>query len=214
MYRFPAVPPLFERSMNFPVRFCLGLSLALISLSAASSAQMTAYTHAGPVPPAISAAKGIFVANAGADSGLFPEPFAGDSDRAYTEFFVALQSTKQYALVSDPSEADLVLELRLDAPNGPANPNKQNGAADPEPQFKLVVFDRKTHYALWAFTQPIDPALMQKTHDKNFDTALATLLNQFLALAGKPPLPAPAATHRIASARKSYKLCRLICTSC
>lgn len=181
--------------MKLSVRSCLGLSLALISFSAASSAQMPVYTQAGPVPPAISAAKSIFVANAGADSGLFPEPFTGDSDRAYTEFFVALQSTKQYALVSDPSQADLVLELRLEAPAGPANPNKQNGAADPEPQFKLVVYDRKTHYVLWTITESIDSALMQKSHDKNFDTALAELLNQFLMLAGKPPLPVPAPSH-------------------
>jgi hypothetical protein len=181
--------------MNAPACFCLGLSLALIFTGAASPAQMPAYSQAGPVPPAIAAAKSLFVANAGADSGLFPEPFTGDSNRAYTEFFSALQATKQYALVSDPSQADLVLELRLEAPNGPANPNKQNGAADPEPQFKLVVYDRKTHYVLWAFTESIDPALMQKSHDKNFDSALAAILNQFLALAGKPPLPAPAQSH-------------------
>jgi hypothetical protein len=195
MCRDFAVLPLLERPLNFRVRFCLVLSLAASSASAALLAQMPAYDQAGPVPPSITAAKSVFIANAGADSGLFPEPFTGDTGRAYTEFFTALQATKQYALVSDPSQADLVLELRLEAPNGPANPNKQNGAADPEPQFKLIVYDRKTHYVLWTFTQSIDPALLQKTHDKNFDTALADLLNQFLALAGKPPLRAPAPSH-------------------
>jgi hypothetical protein len=175
-------------------QICLGLFLAFFATGSAL-AQMPAYTDPGPVPPAIAAAKNIFVSNAGSDSGLFPEPFTGDEARAYTEFFAALEATKQYALVSDPSQADLVLELRLAAPYGPANPNKQNGASDPLPQFKLVVYDVKTHYVLWSFTQAIDPALLQKTHDKNFDLALNAILNQFLSLAHRPPAPPPATSH-------------------
>jgi hypothetical protein len=171
------------------LQLCLGLFLALFAAS--SFAQMPAYTDPGPIPPAIASAKNIFVSNAGSDSGLFPEPFTGDQNRAYTEFFAALEATKQYALVSDPSQADLVLELRLAAPYGPTNPSKQNGASDPVPQFKLAVYDAKTHYVLWSFTQGIEPALLQKTHDKNFDLALNALLNQFLSLAHRPLSSAP-----------------------
>ena len=194
--------------MKFSIRSCLGLSLALISVAAASSAQMPApmpaYDQAGPVPPAITRAKTIFISNAGSDAGLFPEPyggnllpepFTGDEARAYTEFYAAIKATGDYTLASDPSQADLVLELRLTAPTGPTNPSRQNGAADPLPQFKLVIYDRKTHYVLWTITESIDVALFQKNHDKNFDRALSAVLAQFLALAGKPPLPVPAATH-------------------
>jgi hypothetical protein len=173
------------------MKILLAFFLALLVVPAAL-AQMPAYTDPGPIPPAITSATNIFVANGGADSGLFPEPFTGDSDRAYTEFFAALQATKKFALVSDPEQADIVLELRLEAPNGPSNPNKQNGASDPVPQFKLVVYDRKTHYVLWTFTQGIEVALLQKTHDKNFDLALNALLDQFLSLAHRPAAPAPA----------------------
>ena len=147
-------------------------------------------TQAGPIPPAIAAAKTIFVSNAGSDSGLFPQPFTGDPDRPYTEFYSALKATGDFTLVGNPAQADLVLELRLIAPYGPTNPSKQNGAADPLPQFKLVVYDRKTHFVLWTITQPIDVALLQKTHDKNFDAALTQVLNQFLQIAGKPPAAA------------------------
>jgi hypothetical protein len=177
-------------------RICLGFFFALLAAPIAFT-QMPGYTDPGPVPPAIASAANIFVSNAGADSGLFPEPFTGDENRAYTEFFAALQATKQYALVSDPSQADLVLELRLAAPSGPSNPNKQNGASDPVPQFKLAVYDRKTHYVLWTFTQGIEPALLQKTHDKNFDLALNAILNQFLSLAHRPSAapPPPAVPH-------------------
>jgi hypothetical protein len=176
------------------MKIFLAFFLALLATPAAFT-QMPAYTDPGPIPPAIAAAKNIFVSNAGSDSGLFPEPFSGDQNRAYTEFFAALQATKQYALVSDPSQADVVLELHLNAPNGPASPNKQNGASDPVPQFKLVVYDTRTHYVLWSFTQGIEPALLQKTHDKNFDVALDAVLNQFLSLTHRPLVMPPAATH-------------------
>lgn len=170
---------------------CLTLSaIAAISLAAAAFAQMPAYDQAGPIPPAIAAAKTIFVSNAGSDSGLFPEPFSGDPDRPYTEFYSALKATGDYTLVGDPAQADLVLELRLIAPYGPSEANKQKGASDPLPMFHLGIYDGKTHYILWAVTGSIEIAYLQKTHDKNFDTALTEVLNQFLKIAGKPPLGA------------------------
>jgi hypothetical protein len=184
-------------------RLFLAFFLALIALPAFAQ-QMPAYTEAGPVPRALTNAKSIFVSNGGSDSGLFPErlpfnsslsqPFTGDSARPYTEFFAALQATKEYSLVSDPNQADIVLELRLTAPYGPSQPNRQNGASDPLPQFRLVAYDAKSHYILWTFTQSIEPAILQKTHDKNLDLALAALLRDFLTIAHRPPaaLPGPA----------------------
>jgi hypothetical protein len=180
----------------------LGLAAALFA-SPAFTQQMPAYSEAGPIPPAITHAKNIFVSNGGSDSGLFPErlpfggalsqPFTGDTNRAYTQFFAALQATKQYALVTDPNQADIVLELRLTAPYGPSQPNRQNGASDPLPQFRLVVYDAKSHYILWTFTESIEPAILQKTHDKNFDDALAAVLREFIAIAHRPsPAPPPA----------------------
>lgn len=168
--------------------FCFSLAAAL-SLATAAVAQMPAYDHAGPVPTAIAAAKTIFVSNAGSDSGLFPEPFTGDPDRPYAEFYSALKATGNYTLVGDPAQADLVLELRLVAPYGPTEANKQKGASDPLPMFRLVIYDAKTHFVLWTVTSSIELAYLQKTHDKNFDTALTEVLDQFLKIAGKPPAP-------------------------
>jgi hypothetical protein len=99
-----------------------------------------------PLP--LRSAKKVFVSNAGADSGLFPHPFSDRPDRAYNQFYAGLQRWDAYALVSDPQEADLIFELQLSAPGGPANPNKQKGASDPLPMFRMVIFDRRTHYVL------------------------------------------------------------------
>jgi hypothetical protein len=139
-----------------------------------------------PVPPALLNARTVFISNAGADSGLFPHPFSGDPDRAYNEFYSDIEGWGRYQIVTDPSEADVVFELQLIAPSGPSNPNKQNGASDPLPMFRLVIFDRKTHYVLWALTESITVALLQKTHDNNFDLALTTLTLDLKRLAGAP----------------------------
>jgi hypothetical protein len=128
-----------------------------------------------PVPSKLMA-KNVFLSNAGADSGLFWSPFSGSPSRAYDYLYAALKKDGTYNLVMDPAQADLVFEVRVTAPSGPSNPNKVYGASDPLPMARLVVYDRPTHYILWADTQSIDVALLQKTHDANFDRALDRLL--------------------------------------
>jgi hypothetical protein len=138
-----------------------------------------------PVPAAITSAHKLFLSNGGADAGLFPHPFSGTQDRAYGSFYTALSGMKNFELVSSPADADLVLELALHAPLGSIGGNKQQGTEDPLPSFKLIIYDRATHYVLWTITQTIDQAYVQKTHDKNFDDALGLLAGQFALLAGK-----------------------------
>jgi hypothetical protein len=161
------------------------LVCAAILSTAGTSAQQSATTPAAPIPRAIRDAKKIFVSNAGADSGLFPSPFSGDPNRGYNQLYAGLKAAGQFDLVSDPGDADLVLELQLTAPNGPTNGSKVNGASNPVPMLRMVVYDRKTHFVLWAFTQSIEIAFLQKTHDRNFDDALSVILMQFEALSAK-----------------------------
>ncbi len=175
---------------NFSPRLVRIACVAILSVVAAS-AQQNPDPAIAPVPPALLAAKRIFVSNAGADSGLFPHPFTGNPDRAYNQFYAGLQGWGQYDLVSDPQEADLVFELRLSAPNGPTEANKQKGASDPLPMLGLVILDRKTHYILWALTESILPANLQKTHDHNFDEAIETLILDLKKLTGKSTAAAP-----------------------
>jgi len=84
--------------------------------------------------------------------------------------------------VDSPAQADLVMELTLSAPTGSLGGDKQHGTEDALPVFKLVIYDRPTHYVLWTMSQTIDKANLQKTHDKNFDDALNLLLTQLEAL--------------------------------
>ena len=154
-------------------RALLVMALAVVVIPVAMRGQ--ALPQPAPLPPKLMA-KNIFLSNAGADSGLFPSPFSGGPWRAYDYLYAALKKDGVYTLVSDPAAADLVFEIRVTAPSGPQNPSKQYGASDPLPMARLVVYDRPTHYILWADTQSIDVAFRQTTHDVNFDRALDRLL--------------------------------------
>ena len=152
------------------------IAITLCAISAGARQQRSADVRLAPIPPAIFSAKKVFISNAGADSGLFPHPFSGSQDRVYNQFYAAMQKWGHYELVSDPTEADLVFEVRLTAPNGPANPDKVKGASDPLPIFYLAILDRKSHYTLWTLTESIGVANFQKSHDRNFDGALDALV--------------------------------------
>jgi hypothetical protein len=160
----------------------IAIFVAVLLSSAATALAQTPAKSGPPIPPAILAAKTIFISNAGADGGLFPMPFSGDPNRGYFQLFDQLQSLGLYQLVPDPSQADLVMEIHLQAPNGPRNAAKQLGAADPLPFFSLVIYDRKTHYILWTITEPIGWAILQKSHDNNFDEALSRVVDDIHAL--------------------------------
>jgi hypothetical protein len=167
---------------NPSLRLC---ACSLLFTALVASAQLPA--SSAPVPRPIRAAHSIFVSNAGSDSGLFPEPFSGTTARPYEELYAVLKSSGKYDLVDTPDEADLVLEIRLTGPNGPQNPSKQLGAADPRPMVRLVVYDQKTHYILWAFTESVGWAILQKSHDKNLDDAIQSVAAQFEQLSGRLP---------------------------
>jgi len=175
---------------------CAALMFAVLVKAQAPPATAPALPPSlAPVPPALLNAKTVFISNAGADSGLFPHPFSGDPDRPYNQFYAAMQTWGRYQIVGDPSDADVVFELQLAAPPGPSSGNKVNGASDPLPMFRLVIYDRKTHYVLWALTESIMVAYLQKTHDNNFDSALNAITTDLRRLTSAPVTSAANRSH-------------------
>lgn len=160
--------------------------IAAMCFAVSASAQMPAYTKAGPIPPALTSAKSVFVSNAGSTAAAFggdgyPKLYAGDANRAYTEFYAALKATGAFTLVPDPVQADLVLELNVVVYGGTENSGSE---------VRLVIYDRKSHYILWTATSPIGFGARKGAADKKFDTALSDVLNQFLEVTGKAPTAA------------------------
>jgi hypothetical protein len=52
--------------------------------------------------------------------------------------------------------------------------------------FRLVIYDRPTHYVLWTLTNSVEVALKQQTHDRNFDEAISNLAADFKAITSAP----------------------------
>jgi hypothetical protein len=175
------------------IRFvCFQLLAILLTISGERLLSQTTGPIQGPIPAPLFKAKTAFISNGGADSGLFPHPFSGDPDRAYALFFTDMRHHSRLALVEAPASADLVLELRLTAPPGPRDGDKVKGTSDPLPMLRLVVWDRATHFVLWTLTESIDPAALQKTHDRNFDEAMDRLVGRLEDVLSPPQRPQPA----------------------
>ena len=142
-------------------------------------AQQTATTIA-PVPAPILTAQKIFLANGGADL-ISAEAFkkAGQIEEPYNSTYTGLRAWGHWQLVPAPESADLVLVVRFTAPID----SYSNGLPlSSSPQIELTIFDGKTHFPLWALTQPVNGAFRKNTWQKNYADGIAGLIGQLKSL--------------------------------
>ncbi len=166
--------------------FCTIIAIVLLSSSLLEAQQPTDPPRA-PVPVQIITGKKAFISNASGES-VTP---AGVADLTYNQFYDSMKSWGRYELVSVPADADLVLEIRYEAPMGPVNVSSGNGGSGQYPQIRLSILDPKTHMILWAFTEPVRQVRKHATELQNFKEALATLMADVRTLAA----PASASPH-------------------
>src|SRR5229473_2529352 len=88
----------------------LGVALAIATVSVPGmEAQQGSIPAAAPVPSQISAAKKLFIANAGDESDYFASKTGevkGGIDRPYNQLYAAMKSWGKYQLVGAPADAD------------------------------------------------------------------------------------------------------------
>jgi hypothetical protein len=60
------------------------------------------------------------------------------------------------------------------------------------PGVELTILDAKTHFMLWAIAEPMKPTAKKATWNRNFDQALANLVNDMKGLAGGASKQEPA----------------------
>jgi len=139
-----------------------------------------------PIPAQIAAAKRVFIANAGGDQPFYEEPlFSGGPDRAYNQFYAAVETLGKYELASTPGDADVVIEILFTVPKIDQHVVRGEPVLLPipyDPQFRLVIRDPKTNALLWAFTEHAQWAELQRNRDKNFDEALAKIVSDIQGL--------------------------------
>ncbi|HEX3660949.1 MAG TPA: hypothetical protein VHU89_05935 [Acidobacteriaceae bacterium] len=180
--------------MNALTRRSLFLSALLCAaplLFAQSTTPLT--TPPAPIPTPIRTAHRIFIANAGMDA--FSQQAFDELGLAKTNTYDSLYATmlnwKSYQLVSDPAEADLVIEVRCTAPliGNHDGWKFQRILANTTWQFQyeITLYDAKTHFLLWTLTEPVRPANLSGTWRKNIAAANAGLAGQLQALLVPPP---------------------------
>lgn len=149
----------------------------------------------GPVPAEILTAKAAFISNAGADCNpAGAVGFSGDADRAYDEFYAAMKAWGRYHLTAAPGDADLAPEISFACPPSGSNSVREvNGNADSDPRFRLAIVDIKTREVLWVLIEHVRPALLQGNRDKNFDDAMAKLVDDAKSLTASSASSAAAA---------------------
>ncbi len=141
-----------------------------------------------PLPAQIFTAKKVFVSNGGGDTLGY---YSGGPDRAYNELYAALKGWGRYELVAAPADAELVFEISFSVPivgevvsGGGGTLVSSKTVIDP--QFRLAIRDLKTHVLLWTLTGHVQNALLKGNRDKNFDQAMAALVNDIRNVAGRP----------------------------
>ena len=174
-----------KRKLNLSIFVATALFLVPFARGQKSSEVLPA-----PLPAQIYTSKRAFISNAGGDTNSL---YSGGPDRLYNQFYMALQSWGRYQLVANPAESDVVLAVSFNNPFTGDNSKSGNGSTQPvvgrsasDPQFRLTIIDPTTRVTLWTFTEHVQFALLQGNRDKNFDQALAALVNDLKNVAGRP----------------------------
>src|SRR4051812_42488140 len=159
-------------------------SVALVSLKV--NAQV-AQTIPAPVPNQFLAATRMFISNSGSEtygseSYFRLTRFDGGPDRFYNQFYNAMKAWGRYELTGSPAEADVVGEVRFTSPVVEQNAVLvgDQSHSDPvfDPQLHLTILDPKSRVPLWSLTEHIQPGRGREADNKNFDQAVARLVER------------------------------------
>jgi hypothetical protein len=179
-----AMPKIMKRGI-----LCVALAIAPLSL-AGLRAQGQKELLPAPLPTQILTARKVFVSNAGGDT---LGDYSGGPHRAYDQLYAAVKGWGRYELVAAPADAELVFEISFAIPlvgehvtGGGSGQTPVSSRPLKDPQFRLCVRDLKTHVLLWTFIEHVQSALLQGNRDKNFDLAMAALVNDIRNVAGQP----------------------------
>jgi hypothetical protein len=156
---------------------CIAAVIALLAIPIAT-AKKVADPPSAPVPIQILTGKKVFISNgeSNAETNIPNLP--------YNAFYASMQSWGKYELVPAPADADLVFEVRyiiFTAQKG------LFGYGNPVLwQLHLLILDPKTHIVLWAFNEDVEDAILDSTARKNFDQAMAYLVDDVKKLTAPP----------------------------
>ncbi|MGH9734367.1 MAG: hypothetical protein ACRD8A_07245 [Candidatus Acidiferrales bacterium] len=167
----------------------LGITIALLALAFTTAAQNSPLPPPVPAPPALAAAKKVFISNGGGvdlQDALDFTIVKGGPDRTYDQFFAAMKSWGRYDLVSSPADADLILQISFNLSDsglkGLASQSPLSTITPLMGQLRLVILDPKTHVALWTIAEYAQGAVLEGNREKNFNIAMDTVVDRLKSL--------------------------------
>ena len=168
-----------DAALNATTLRVLCLTVAILAFAFVLRAQQLKGAAPAPVPPQIAENQTVFIANAGGaslDTVIDQTVFDGGPDRPYNDFYAAMKSWGHYQIVSSPASADMVFEISWVL--------SDTGLKLPVlGQLRLLIIDPKTHVTLWNITEYVRGALLLGNRDKNFVSAMNTVVSRMKLLA-------------------------------
>ncbi len=137
------------------------LALCSVTILPAVTSLRAEDPPAAPLPTEILAARRVFIANGGGDPNT--------AGAIYNELYADMKAWGHYQLVRDPSEADLVLQIRF------------GRIFMGTPGIKLELRDPKTNTLLWTLDEVI-----RKPNEKGADESVDKLVDDLKALIASP----------------------------
>jgi hypothetical protein len=125
-------------------------------------------------------------------------------DLAYNEFYAAIKSWGRYEVVTAPSDADLVFEIRFHYSVGPTDVVQGSGGSTQDFQLRVSILDSRTRTILWALSKSIPQSNNKLKSRQFFDQTMAALVDNLEKLATHF---LPRRLHR--KTRRSKALCSL-----
>jgi len=168
----------------------VAITLAFLFATCASAQTPTPAPPNIPLPSALTTAKTLFIGNAGDQQNA-------DCLRVYNDFYAGIANLKRFQLVTDPNQADLILELHYEIALGQSVDNNNSYIGDkPIRQFRVAFIDLRSHAILWALTERTNFAILQSNRDKDLDQTIATLVSDVNSLLSSvPPNNKSVVTH-------------------
>jgi len=162
--------------MHWFARRAFVASLAFFFMTGLAIAQSAIAVPAVLVPAQVSAAKTIFLSNAGLDAAsMVAFSLWGKPETPYAQFFAAVKSWGHYQLATTPVDSDLVFEFRIESALRNATPITTYSSF-----LNVSILDAKTHFVLWTIKTPLQ---VTRKFDQDVNVGVMNLIKSVVAAA-------------------------------
>jgi hypothetical protein len=181
--------------MKFMMRKALSCFCLLLLTATVAFAQKG--KHSVPQPPSadvisrVTAAKKVFLSNAGANPVYATDEMIGGANGGYNALYASLKQWGHFQLVDAPTQADLIFEIRslescdIEKPGNGIHERDYTQTCT-QPTFNLSILDPSTRTPLYVIVSPAGKASSLKKGQIAFAKSIDTLTDKIKVLVAAP----------------------------